>query len=670
MNEVERILTDAQRQHHRKRLFGVIAICIITLTAVAVYFATTRVGQLKVVISPADAATAAVIEIVDGTGFVWNTKIWALKGTLQFRVLADGFEPENLQVFSATWARGKIDVVMRERLASLQAVTVPELPNTHWYLNEVFVAEAMRLNTQVNSGRYRLSAQHSYYSTGTQDLTVERGGEYRLTLPLSPIQGQISITSEPEGATVLIESETIGKTPLQLGVAGGTQELVIAYDGYTSQTDTIRITNRAPQVKRHYELARARAAVTFDLSPKGGDLSVNGQLITATNVELAVNVRHKVQYSRVGYISKSVDFTVQSERGNVIQIELQPIYGLVDVVSDPPAEILIDGKILGLTPRQLKLLAVAQKITLRRPGFRPQMRTIVPDPNASQNVFVKLVSEKQFRLENAPPEYTNISGIVLKLFKGPNSVTLGSPRGEIGRRANEFVREVHLVKPFYAGIHEVTVDQFQQFSNPGKISPPNRHPVTNIDWGDAAKFCNWLSDKEGLAKVYLFLGDQFMGSDPTADGYRMLTEAEWEWLARKAGRKKQTTFTWGDSNTIPKKSGNLADESAQGSVPSYIPNYMDGQPKLSEVGLFEANAAGIHDLAGNATEWTHDAYSLQPPAKNVVETDPMERGISEQRTVRGSSWRSADLSELRAAWRDGSSSKRDDVGFRIARYLL
>ena len=120
---------------------------------------------------------------------------------------------------------------------------------------------------------------------------------------------------------------------------------------------------------------------------------------------------------------------------------------------------------------------------------------------------------------------------------------------------------------------------------------------------------------------------------------------------------------------VPAGSGNLADESARGKVPLYIPQYNDGAARLADTGTFTANAAGLHDLAGNASEWTHDVYELRPPPEGRVETDPMDTGAGGPHTVKGSSWRSGDLGELRAAWRTGSRAPKDDLGFRIVRYL-
>ena len=120
---------------------------------------------------------------------------------------------------------------------------------------------------------------------------------------------------------------------------------------------------------------------------------------------------------------------------------------------------------------------------------------------------------------------------------------------------------------------------------------------------------------------------------------------------------------------MPAGSGNLPDESARGQAPVYIPRYNDGFARLAEVGRFEANAAGLHDLAGNASEWTHDVYDPKPPEADRAETDSMDTRPARWHVVKGPSWRSGTLSELRPAWRAGRDGSREDLGFRIARYV-
>ena len=337
----------------------------------------------------------------------------------------------------------------------------------------------------------------------------------------------------------------------------------------------------------------------------------------------------------------------------------------------PPAEVEVNGRPVGRTPQRLQLPAAPQVVLLQLAGYQSVTRTVTPDPDMPQHVRVQLRPMAQVQAETAPEQYTNSAGIALKLFRAPGATRLGTPRGQPGRRANEFVREVRLTRPFYAGVHEVTVSQYRRFTHPQEPPAGDRHPVTGVSWQDAARYCNWLSGQENLVPAYHFDNDgNHAGSNAAADGYRLLTEAEWEWLARKAMRKRETLFPWGDDREVPPGSGNFADESARGRVPVYIPHYNDGFAQLAEVGRFRANAAGLYDLAGNAREWTHTVYTHQPPPAGHIETDPLDTRPGERHTVKGSSWRSGSLGELRAAWRSPSGAPRDDLGFRIARYLV
>ena len=670
MNEVEQILNQAERRHRKKLYFGTsVVVAILGLVGMA-YLVLDFTGRVTVVVAPNEAASSAEIQIIEGYGFVNGSNVRGLKRNLTIRVTADGYQTEKLSISNATWERKKVDVIMQEILAGLQAVVIPQVADVQWYLNETFIATGEALNIKLNSGDYHVRVNHPYYQTQTEMLAVTRGKNYDLELHLQRIDGEIFVTSEPSGAEVIKDDMLMGKTPLNLEVKGGIHELNISSDGYDSQTESITVDTSSQSVHTHYELARSIESISLKLSPKGGALYLDGKAVSSqqNKVILPLGTRHNLRYSKQGFNTRSLDFIVEKNHG-AVEVQLSPIYGVVTIDSQPQADIEINGTKFGQTPQQLKIHAVSQTVTLSAPGYRPHTRTFVPDEDKPLEVFAILQTVKDYRIKNAPTQYSNSAGIEMKLFKNPGSITLGAPRGEIGRRANEFVRKVTLSKPFYAGVHEVTVEQFDKFRTPNKASSANRQPVVGIDWVLAAKFCNWLSNKEGFEPVYLFSGGQFMGSVPSADGYRMLTEAEWEWLARKAGRTQQTLFPWGNSKTIPANSGNIADESAVGKVEIYVPNYRDGSATIADTGQFSKNPAGLHDLAGNVKEWIHDIYTLRPPKDGEMKNDILDRHRSPNRTIKGSSWKSWSMTELRASWRDGSESAADDVGFRIGRYL-
>ena len=671
-NNLESLVRDAQRKHSRGRVATIVVIVIIVLTALIAFFVTNQLGRLEVQILPDAAAVNAKVTIADGQGFYFKTNIWALNKEVSLLVESAGYVSEELIVPDAAWDRGKIEVILQVKLAEIRATSLPELDDTNWYLNDVLIARGARVNQKVDPGTYEMSARNPFYKSLTRTVDAEPGEQLELEFDLIPIERDLTITSEPELASVTIDSIKVGQTPLKMKVQGGDLEIQVALDGYKPQTQKITVTTESNSIKRHYELQRQSRPISFQFKPKGGEISLDGlnsPELANSSINLNLDSEHRVRYSKPGYAASGLNFTVSSELVTPIVLELTPIMGIVDIRSDPVADVEVDGKTVGQTPLRLSLLTTEQQIKLTSPGYLQKTITILPDEAAPQAVTVVLTSEKEHRLATAFETYKNSIGMEFKLFMESDKFMMGSNPGEAGRRSNEFVRDIQFERPFYAGIYEVSIEQYSKFSPTSNADSNSRFPVTGIDWTSAAMFCNWLSEKEGFEPVYLFTGNQFLGSKASADGYRMLTEPEWEWLARKAGKLRASEFTWGDSTTIPKNSGNLADETAQGSVNKYIANYEDGHVKLAPIGSFAPNAAGIHDLSGNAREWTHDSYSLRIPSKNITEIDSFDESAEGRRTIKGSNWSSARLTNLRAAWRDGSISPSDDLGFRIGRYL-
>ena len=430
----------------------------------------------------------------------------------------------------------------------------------------------------------------------------------------------------------------------------------------------IRITNTRPQAVRNYRLLPLAARLAFRVTPTDGELLVDGRRVDAKeSVQVSAGADHTIVYLREGYQGVTRTVRLKPNETRIVEIALEPELGSVEIETRPPAQILVNGKARGAGRVSLRLPAMPTTIELRRPGYRGVTRTIVPSAARPLVIRETLVPEAAARLAEAPRAYTNAAGMEMILFQ-PNEVfTLGAPRHEIGQRANEFERQVRLTRPFYAAKHEVTNGQMAMFRGGRGLAPDE--PVSQTGWTDAAAFANWLSAKEGLAPFYDFAGGVLRGINPRADGYRLLTEAEWEWLARKAGRPAATVFPWGDSATVPRGAGNIADESANGVARNFVPNYNDGYARIAPVGRFPAETTGLFDLTGNVSEWVHDWYSLVPPAKGTVAVDPLGPASGDARTVKGSSWRSGTRTTLRAAYRDGLSGARDDVGFRLGRYL-
>ena len=224
------------------------------------------------------------------------------------------------------------------------------------------------------------------------------------------------------------------------------------------------------------------------------------------------------------------------------------------------------------------------------------------------------------------------------------SFMMGSPRDEEGRDDDEGpAHRVTIAEAFAVGVYEVTFGEWDACRGGSGCShnPDDRgwgrgtRPVINVSWEDAQAYVRWLSRETGK-------------------GYRLLSESEWEYVAR-AGTT--THYWWGDA-----VGSNRANCDGCGS------RWDDAQ--TAPVGSFSANAFGLHDVHGNVWEWVedcwHDNYSGAP-------TDGSARtsgGDCSRRVLRGGSW-FANPRVVRSANRNWfpSSIRLINVGFRVARTL-
>jgi formylglycine-generating enzyme required for sulfatase activity len=171
-------------------------------------------------------------------------------------------------------------------------------------------------------------------------------------------------------------------------------------------------------------------------------------------------------------------------------------------------------------------------------------------------------------------------------------------------------------------------------------------PVTLVSWFDAARFCNDLSAMEGFKPVY-FMGIQGIGADLSRDGYRLPTEAEWEFASR--GGIYSRGFRYSGSDFL--------DE-----VAWYAGN-SSGAP--GPRGMKYPNELGLYDMTGSVWEWCHDWYGSYPSSTQENPSGPVS---GEYRIMRGGSWNS-DADSCRLTNRGGGDpdSRYDVFGFRVLR---
>jgi len=227
-------------------------------------------------------------------------------------------------------------------------------------------------------------------------------------------------------------------------------------------------------------------------------------------------------------------------------------------------------------------------------------------------------------------KYTNSIGMEFVKIK-PGSFMMGSKDGDFDEAP---AHEVVFNKPFYMGIAEVTNAQYEQFDKEhhkyrGKhgLSKEDDEAVIYVSWHDAMKFCEWLSEKEGLP-------------------YRLPTEAEWEYACR-AGTN--TAYYTGDT---------LPEEYHKNQKQEWYP-----LPVSLKVKQTPANAWGLHDMRGNVEEWCYDWYG---PYVENSQVEPVGRVNGDFKVTRGGSHNTS-LDYLRSANRLGTlpEDKHWLIGFRV-----
>jgi formylglycine-generating enzyme required for sulfatase activity len=565
-----------------------------------------------------------------------------------------------------------------ERLPGLLSVSTGDVRGAVVSIDGEAVGSTPLVDAEVPEGRRALRIDSERHLPYTADLQVEGGGaRQQLEIELLPAWAEVAIDSRPPGATLRVDGEAVGRTPLTAELLAGVRELALELQGHKTWTRSVAVEAGRPQTLDPVVLEPADGTLALRSRPARASVAVDGAFAgrTPLDLSLAPDREHVIQVTKLGHAPVVRTVRLASGEARELEVRLAAKRGELRVVARPSdAELFVDGVSRGKASQQLELAAVPHVVEVRKEGYDTYRTTVTPRPGFEQVLRVELLTVEEARLARFPPRVLTSQGQEMHLVE-PGALRMGAPRREQGRRANEAERDVKLERPFYIGVKEVTNREFRAFDsghNSGifeRYSLDNDdHPVVQVTWDQAARYCNWLSERESLPPVYVTQGGRMVAVEPLTTGYRLPTEAEWAWVARAGDGDGLRKYPWGARLPPEPDSGNFADTEAVDVVPNVLTRYHDGYPVSAPVGSFEPNALGVYDLGGNVAEWVHDLYAINPASSQDTAIDPSGPADGKYHVIRGSSWKDSSITELRLSYRDYGGRPRADLGFRIARY--
>ena len=548
----------------------------------------------------------------------------------------------------------------------LEALQTPDLT-----LEQVFKQVAIRVYSETNRRQRPWTSQFLlgdfYPLPSSTPLPSPTGGRktYALTVATDPADAQVRILN--------IEQ------PYAPGIrlAPGNYHIAISRPGYLPQERLVEMkeADRTLTVKLEASPPPEQASLyTLTVDPEPADARVRILNIAQPyqpGIRLPPGDYH-IEISKPGY--KPQERLVQIENADYRErIKLEPMSqpARLTVRSNVYGDqVYIDGQPRGSTRLDVELEPGWHTVRVEKEGYGSFERRIELGAGGVEVVRAQLQREPSPAPRAGATWTEPVTGTEFVWIEG-DCFDMGSPEGEKGRDDDERQHRV-CVEGFWLGEHEVTVGDFRRFveatgyrteaersggcyyydgewkqdkgknwRSPG-FEQGDRHPVVCVSWNDAQEYIDWLKGEAG-------------------GGYRLPTEAEWEYAARA---KTQTARFWGEDPATDKACAyaNVADE---GYWSGDAHKCKDKYQYTAPVGQLRANDFGLYDMLGNVWEWTCSDYDA---AYRGAEQKCASKGSSALRVIRGGAWvnhprgvRSANRTRL------APDSRGNGVGFRLAR---
>lgn len=455
----------------------------------------------------------------------------------------------------------------------------------------------------------------------------------------------VSFESDPTGAMVEVDGQPVGETPCSRAMVPGIYRVGVKKVRYVAYEQTLDVKagstpNVAPALIPDF------GWLTVESEPSGLPLALDGEPVGVTALlsrEVAPGP-HEILVDSPDYHAEGRRVVVERAEREVVRVTPVPRNGGVTfIVTDPNGNALTavvkeGGRVIGNAYEPITLLKGRHTLTVE--SHSSIWRGEVP-------VIEEQMVEVPISLASSPGPMRAVEGLPNMVAIPAGSFMMGSPPSERERFGDEPQHLVAISRSFYLSSTEVTQAQYESVMgvNPGGHKGAER-PVEQVTWFDAVIFCNKLSEREGLQAAYRISGSDVQWNRAAA-GYRLPTEAEWEYACR-AGTT--TAYNTGSGLADLKRA-------------AWFDANSDGNPH--PVGGRAPNAWGLYDMHGNVLEWCWDWNGVPDVASQV---DPEGAAKGTNRVYRGGSCYNS-ARGCRSAFHGSfvPSATFNGLGFRVAR---
>jgi len=514
-----------------------------------------------------------------------------------------------------------------------------------------------------------------------------------LPSPSHTTDGVAVLETQPPGAMVILEGRML-RTPARFtDIKPGEHSARVMMPGYEPVDLALRIEPGGEAHPPAVMLRRSTGGARVESEPPGCEFEIRNATETVGTGKAPADFNdlptgpYEVVMRHDGS-EKRAPFEVK--HGEMAPVAIRFGLGKFLVTSTPPgAEILADGRSVGVAPCEVVLAEGEHRLAASYRGWPRQERTVEASPGPESGVAFAFpsgsakftsapagatvllegreIGQTPLLVEELEPgerRYTiKLAGYrdaeVVATVKPGEQAFVGArfDRKPVPRRGEPWENSLGMrfvpVGEMLIAIWPTRVRDFKAFCEatgrarlPVDFPQDDMHPVVRVNHEDAVAFCEWLTKREQKA-------------DGIADGYayRLPTDAEWSIAAGIVDERGATPeerdgrvrdFLWGRMWPPPPRAGNFADASIK--RPPFIPGYHDGFVQTSTVGSFPASKAGIFDLTGNVWQWVADSYHGSAGRKDW--------GV-----LRGGSWGTSKQEELRLGYRDVVDRGERDVTF-------